>query len=41
MSKAVTTDADKHDQIRVLGARVNNLKDISIEIPKRRPRART
>src|SRR6187551_1025562 len=25
-----------HDVIRVLGARVNNLKDISIEIPKRR-----
>ncbi|MEV5836400.1 excinuclease ABC subunit UvrA [Nocardia sp. NPDC052112] len=28
--------ADSHDLIRVLGARVNNLKDISIEIPKRR-----
>jgi excinuclease UvrABC ATPase subunit len=27
---------DSHDLIRVLGARVNNLKDISIEIPKRR-----
>src|ERR671913_539439 len=30
------TTADTHDLIRVLGARVNNLKDISIEIPKRR-----
>src|ERR1700734_3840582 len=29
-------DADSHDLIRVLGARVNNLKDVSIEIPKRR-----
>ncbi len=29
-------DADSHDLIRVHGARVNNLKDISIEIPKRR-----
>ncbi|MEJ7635457.1 MAG: excinuclease ABC subunit UvrA, partial [Aeromicrobium sp.] len=28
--------ADEHDLIRVHGARVNNLKDISIEIPKRR-----
>ncbi|MFI6416369.1 ATP-binding cassette domain-containing protein [Streptomyces sp. NPDC050842] len=28
--------ADQHDTIRVLGARENNLKDISIEIPKRR-----
>jgi excinuclease UvrABC ATPase subunit len=28
--------ADTHDRIRVHGARVNNLKDISIEIPKRR-----
>src|ERR1700746_1376545 len=28
--------ADTHDLIRVHGARVNNLKDISIEIPKRR-----
>ncbi|MFI9209376.1 ATP-binding cassette domain-containing protein [Streptomyces sp. NPDC053253] len=28
--------ADSHDTIRVLGARENNLKDISIEIPKRR-----
>ena len=28
--------ADSHDAIRVQGARVNNLKDISIEIPKRR-----
>jgi len=28
--------ADTHDLIRVLGARVNNLKDVSVEIPKRR-----
>ena len=28
--------ADSHGMIRVTGARVNNLKDISIEIPKRR-----
>jgi excinuclease UvrABC ATPase subunit len=28
--------ADTHDLIRVRGARVNNLKDISVEIPKRR-----
>jgi excinuclease UvrABC ATPase subunit len=28
--------ADRHDLIRVIGARVNNLKDVSVEIPKRR-----
>src|SRR4051812_2350198 len=28
--------ADRHDLIRVQGARVNNLKDVSLEIPKRR-----
>src|SRR3989440_7518041 len=28
--------ADSHDVIRVHGARVNNLKDVSLEIPKRR-----
>jgi excinuclease UvrABC ATPase subunit len=28
--------ADSHDSIRVHGARVNNLKDVSVEIPKRR-----
>ena len=28
--------ADSHDLIRVHGARVNNLKDDSVEIPKRR-----
>src|SRR4249919_1790210 len=28
--------ADSHDLIRVQGARVNNLKDLSVEIPKRR-----
>ncbi len=44
MSKATKTDtrspalpvADSHDVIRVLGSRENNLKDVSIEIPKRR-----
>jgi excinuclease UvrABC ATPase subunit len=44
MSIATTTDtqssalhvADSHDLIRVHGARENNLKDISVEIPKRR-----
>ncbi|MCI2958655.1 excinuclease ABC subunit UvrA [Agromyces atrinae] len=29
-------DADSHDRIRVRGARENNLKDISVELPKRR-----
>ena len=29
-------DADSHDLIRVQGARVNNLKDVTVEIPKRR-----
>src|ERR1700737_2906692 len=28
--------ADRHDLIRVRGARVNNLKDVSVELPKRR-----
>ncbi|MEE3850260.1 excinuclease ABC subunit UvrA [Gordonia sp. LSe1-13] len=28
--------ADNHDRIRVTGARENNLKDVSLEIPKRR-----
>ena len=44
MSMATRTDtqspalhvADSHDLIRVHGARVNNLKDVSVEIPKRR-----
>ncbi|MEU4311690.1 excinuclease ABC subunit UvrA [Nocardia sp. NPDC024068] len=45
MSTATTTGtrsesephiADTHDLIRVYGARENNLKDISVEIPKRR-----
>jgi excinuclease ABC A subunit len=44
MSTATRTDprspalhgADSHDMIRVHGARVNNLKDVSVEIPKRR-----
>ncbi|PSK98479.1 excinuclease UvrABC ATPase subunit [Murinocardiopsis flavida] len=44
MSKATRADtpasatiaADSHDLIRVHGARVNNLKDVSVELPKRR-----
>ncbi|WP_330454381.1 MULTISPECIES: excinuclease ABC subunit UvrA [unclassified Streptomyces] len=39
MSRARDTEphiADSHDLIRVHGARVNNLQDVSIEIPKRR-----
>ena len=32
----MTHPADSHDLIRVHGARENNLKDISIELPKRR-----
>src|SRR5438093_7663032 len=44
MSTATRTDtqspaphaADSHDLIRVHGARVNNLKDLSVELPKRR-----
>ncbi len=44
MSKTTTTDtpspdrtaADSHDLIRVQGARANNLRDINVEIPKRR-----
>src|SRR5690348_3594207 len=44
MSMATGTDrqppalhaADSHDLIRVHGARVNNLKDVSVELPKRR-----
>ena len=28
--------ADRHDLIRVQGARVNNLQDVTLEIPKRR-----
>ncbi|WP_433190693.1 ATP-binding cassette domain-containing protein [Actinoallomurus sp. CA-150999] len=44
MSMATSTDtqspaphvADSHDLIRVQGARENNLKDVSVEIPKRR-----
>jgi excinuclease ABC A subunit len=28
--------ADTHDLIRVVGARVNNLRDVSVELPKRR-----
>src|SRR4051794_34184226 len=29
-------EADRHDVIRVRGARENNLKDVSVELPKRR-----
>ncbi|MFB4315517.1 ATP-binding cassette domain-containing protein [Actinomadura sp. 21ATH] len=42
MSMATRTDApaphaaDSHDMIRVHGAHVNNLKDVSVELPKRR-----
>jgi excinuclease UvrABC ATPase subunit len=42
MSKAKKTQApalhvaDRHDRIRVQGARENNLQDVSIELPKRR-----
>jgi excinuclease UvrABC ATPase subunit len=42
MSMATMTEspalhaADSHDLIRVHGARVNNLKDVSVELPKRR-----
>src|SRR5690606_27906866 len=32
----MTTTADSHDLIRVEGARENNLKDISVDLPKRR-----
>jgi excinuclease UvrABC ATPase subunit len=28
--------ADRHDVIRVEGARTNNLQDVRVEIPKRR-----
>jgi excinuclease UvrABC ATPase subunit len=36
MSSSKQHPADSHDLIRVQGARENNLKDVSIEIPKRR-----
>ncbi|HEU5469992.1 MAG TPA: excinuclease ABC subunit UvrA [Actinophytocola sp.] len=39
MSRATRTSthaADSHDLIRVHGARVNNLKDVTVELPKRR-----
>ncbi|RLV48675.1 excinuclease ABC subunit UvrA [Nocardioides mangrovicus] len=29
-------EADRHDRIRVVGARVNNLRDVTVELPKRR-----
>ena len=34
--QAAANAADSHDLIRVHGARENNLKDISVELPKRR-----
>ncbi|KXP01300.1 ATP-binding cassette domain-containing protein [Tsukamurella pseudospumae] len=36
MSQPVPHVADTHEKIRVHGARENNLKDVSIELPKRR-----
>jgi excinuclease ABC A subunit len=36
VSARAVHDADAHDLIRVHGARVNNLKDVDVEIPKRR-----
>ncbi len=36
MTKTATHPADSHDLIRVQGARENNLKDVSVELPKRR-----
>ena len=36
MQSAAPQGADSHDLIRVHGARENNLKDVSVEIPKRR-----
>ena len=36
MRAAALPAADSHDRIRVQGARVNNLKNVSVEIPKRR-----
>jgi len=35
-SAATRHAADSHDRIRVTGARVNNLKDVDVELPKRR-----
>jgi excinuclease UvrABC ATPase subunit len=35
-TKAKPRAADSHDLIRVQGARENNLKDVSVELPKRR-----
>jgi excinuclease UvrABC ATPase subunit len=36
MTPEASNPADSHDLIRVQGARANNLKNISVEIPKRR-----
>jgi excinuclease UvrABC ATPase subunit len=36
MASSSEHSADSHDLIRVQGARENNLKDVSVEIPKRR-----
>ncbi len=35
-TEAATHPADSHDRIRVYGARENNLKNVSVELPKRR-----
>ncbi len=35
-TEAASHPADSHDRIRVYGARENNLKDVSVELPKRR-----
>src|SRR6202000_2703599 len=34
--RSASRAADSHELIRVRGARVNNLRDVSVEIPKRR-----
>ena len=36
MRKTVSHPADRHDRIRVVGARQNNLKNVSLDLPKRR-----
>ena len=36
MSSSAPPAADRHDEIRVVGARVNNLNDVTVVLPKRR-----
>jgi len=36
MTASIPHSADRHDLIRVQGARENNLKDVTVELPKRR-----